>query len=94
MWFPKKKITAVMEGHSNDYDYTNLAGQKAMLSTIHYSDKSVPPDHYVHIPGHRSTVHSTVDKAVKKLKSLGFSPVKDKSGTTSSHWPNPMKEDQ
>lgn len=78
MWFPKKKITAVMEGHADDSDYTNLAGQKAVLSTIHYSDRSVPPDHHVHIPGHKTTVHATQAGAVKKLKSLGFKPVKDK----------------
>jgi hypothetical protein len=77
MWFPKKTVTSVMEGYSDYHDYKNIAGDKATLMTTIYSDPSVAPDHTVHIRGHRITVHSTKEKAHKKLTSMGYKPVED-----------------
>jgi hypothetical protein len=77
MWFPKKIVTDLLEGHAEYHDYDNKAGDKALLMVMHYSDPSVPPDHTVHITGHRITVHSSKDKAHKKLTSMGFKPMKE-----------------
>jgi hypothetical protein len=77
MWFPKKIVTDLLEGHAEHFNYENKAKDRALLMTMHYSDKSVAPDHTVHITGHRITVHSTKAKAHKKLTSMGFKPVKD-----------------
>jgi len=92
MWYPKKKITALIEGHSEDFPYENKAKDRATLMTMHYSDPSVPPDHTVHITGHRITVHSTKEKAHKKLTSMGFKPVKKPTATMSWKDPNAVEE--
>lgn len=75
MWFPKSRVKNLLEKEDEEQTYTNDKGQEATLSSSYYGGKQgLSPDHYVHIKGMKTTVHSTKEKAQKKLALYGYKP--------------------